>query len=350
MGSVAIAVVIGVTSLVIVAWIAGAIYYDLVGASNAGAISAIAWAAIALVAIILWQPIWKPFVVLLVVLACFAAWWLSQRPSQNRAWDPHFASVARMTMDGDDVTIANVRHSEYLGPGQATPRYETRRYRLSELRGADVLVLTWGAAWMSHPMFIFDFGPEGRVCFSIEVRYRAGQRFSILRSLYRQQEVMCVVSDERDAILRRTKFMLNHDLYLYRLQADDLALRRFFLEYAGTVNALADQPRWYHGLTANCTTIVYAQGREHIPWHWRMVLNGALDKLLYDRQLLDQSLPFPRLKELSWVNDVANRAPAEGFGNYVREHLKGYRGASQLTTIGFGAQDEAADPLPRGRS
>ena len=36
---------------------------------------------------------------------------------------------------------------------------------------------------MSHPALVFDFGPDGRVCMSIEVRFRKGQGFSVLRSL-----------------------------------------------------------------------------------------------------------------------------------------------------------------------
>jgi hypothetical protein len=59
---------------------------------------------------------------------------------------------------------------------------------------------------MSHPMFVFDFGPDGRVCISIEVRYRIGQDYNMMRSLYRQQELVYIVCDERDAILRRTKY------------------------------------------------------------------------------------------------------------------------------------------------
>ncbi len=52
---------------------------------------------------------------------------------------------------------------------------------------------------------------------------------------------------------------------------------------------------------------------------------GALDRLLYERKLLDQDLPFESLKQQSWVNDIANRAPADRFGDYIRRELPGYR-------------------------
>jgi hypothetical protein len=174
-------------------------------------------------------------------------------------------------------------------------------------------------------MFIFDFGPDGRVCISIEVRYRTGQDYSFFRSLYRQQEIMYVVSDERDAILRRTKWLESLDLYLYRLHTEPLGLRHFFFEYASSINVLAKQPRWYHGLTANCTTSIYLQGRARMQWDWRILFNGSLDRYLYEQKFLDQDLPFGPLKQQSRVNDVANRAPAEGFGDYIRRELRGYR-------------------------
>lgn len=308
----------------IVAWLAGAIYYDVLGASKQAKWAAIAWAMLWTVAFLLWAPVWKPLALLLITLALFLAWWLRLRPSQQRDWDPHFAQVASIVMHGDVLTIHNVRNSEYHGVREGTARYETRTYRLSNLRGVDALILTWGSPWMSHPMFVFDFGPDGRICMSIEVRYRQGQRFHLLRTLFRQQELMYVVSDERDAILRRTKFMANHTLYLYRMDADDLSIRRFFLDYATSINRLAAAPRWYHGLTTNCTTSIYAQGRGHIQWDWRLLWNGTLDERLYELKFFDQRLPFARLKDLSRVNEVANAAPETGFGDYLRANLPGY--------------------------
>jgi hypothetical protein len=310
----------------VVAWMAGAIYYDVLRASKSARGAAIAWAVLWTCAFLIWHPVWKPLVLLLVALALFLGWWLQLRPSQHRNWDPHFAQVASIAMLGDVLTIHNVRNSEYRGVRDGSARYETRTYHLSNLRGVDALILSWGSPWMSHPMFVFDFGPDGRVCMSIEVRYREGQRFNLLRTLYRQQELMYVVCDERDAILRRTKYMVNHKLYLYRMDADDLSVRRFFLDYATSINKLAAAPRWYHGLTTNCTTSIYAQGRGHIQWDWRLLWNGTLDERLYELKFFDQRLPFARLKDLSRVNDVANAAPENGFGEYLRANLPGYSG------------------------
>ncbi len=322
---------IAIGSLLLVLWCAGAIYYDLFGESSRGAWAALGWTVLWIVLFVVWRPEGKPFALLLAASIVLAWWWLSQRPSQDRDWDPHFARIARATLDGDAVTIDNVRNSQYSEDGASTASFEARTYRLSELRGLDALLLTWGSPWMSHPMFVFDFGPDGRACMSIEVRYRRGQRFSFLRSLFRQQELIYVVSDERDAILRRTRWLSGHDLYLYRLDVGPLAVRQFFLDYADRINRLAAQPQWYHGLTTNCTTSIYSQSRGHMRWHWRMLVNGSLDRLLYDRALVDRRLPFEELRRRSWINDLANRAPEDGFGDSIRSHLPAYGDARTKT-------------------
>jgi hypothetical protein len=102
-------------------------------------------------------------------------------------------------------------------------------------------------------------------------------------------------------------------------------MRLFFLQYADQINRLAEQPRWYHGLTANCTTAIYLQGRARIRWDWRILFNGNLDRLFYERKRLDQSMPFDQLKSLSRITDLASEAPENGFGDFIRQRLKGYR-------------------------
>lgn len=317
-------------ALAIAVWMAGAIYFDLGGATATGRVLAVLWMGLAVAVFAFWQPPWKPFLLVLVGGGCFVWWWLSQRPSLDRNWDPYFTRLPRVEICGDKITIEHVRHAEYgIADGEAA-RFETRNYRLSELCGVDALIAYWGSPWMCHPMFVFDFGPAGRVCFSIEVRYRVGQVYSFLRSIYRQQEIMCVACDERDAILRRTKRKPNQDVYLYRLQGDGVRMRSFFFEYVNTINALAEQPQWYNGLTTNCTTSIYAQGRSRLKWDWRMLFNGKLDELLYDLKLLDQSMPFLELKTRSKINEPANCASVEDFGETIRRGLPGYRRSAVL--------------------
>lgn len=318
---VGLALMLGAAAVVTL-WMAGAIYYDVCGGGTRGRAAAAVWVAGAIAAFALWQPTWQPFAALLGVTAGFLAWWLRLKPSHDREWEPTVAVLPRATRDGDVVTIENVRDFEYRSLDDFTPRYETRTYHLSNLAGLDIIFFNWGVALMSHPVLVFDFGPDGRVCMSIEVRFRKGQAFSIPRSLYRQQELIFVAADERDIILRRTKHGRPQEAHLYRFNAPVAEVRAAFLDYVGAINRLSETPRWYHGLTANCTTSFYRLPNSRWRIDWRVLANGRLDRALYADGRLDRTLPFEELRRLAYLTDVANEAPADGFGDHIRRELE----------------------------
>lgn len=303
-------------------WMAGAIYYDVFGATRWGQLATVVWLMGVVVAFALWSPRWQPFVSLLAVMALFLLWWFRQQPSHTHDWHPSVAILPRATCEGECITIENLRNFEYRSLEDYTPRYETRIVRLAHLRGVDIIFFNWGSAVMSHPLLVFDFGPDGRVCISIEVRYRKGQDFSILRSLYRQQELIFVVTDERDSILRRTKFGKPQEAHLYHVIATEEELRGVFMDFVQAINDLHMKPRWYHGLCANCTTSFYCLPSSRIRWDWRVIANARLDRALYEIGRLDQSLPFADLRRVSYLNEIANRAPEDGFGDYIRLELE----------------------------
>jgi hypothetical protein len=306
----------------VTAWMAGAIYYDLCGGAKWGRWVAVGWVVGVIVLFALWQPLWQPFAVLLGVLVLFLGWWLRLKPSHDREWDPSVAVMPRAVREGDVVTIENVRNFEYRSLDDFTPRYETRTYHLANLKGADIVFFNWGIALMSHPVLVFDFGPDGFVCMSIEVRFRRGQRFSIMRSLYRQQELIFLVADERDVILRRTKHGRPQDARLYRFKATPEEVRSAFLDYVAAINSLYETPRWYHGLCANCTTSFYRLPNSRRRLDWRVLANGRLDRALYEDGRLDRSLPFPELHRIAYLNELANSAPEAGFGEHIRRELE----------------------------
>jgi hypothetical protein len=203
---------------VITLWMAGAIYYDVCRGTRWGRWLAPGWAVGVITLFAAWQPLWQPFTTLLGIVALFLGWWLRQQPSHDREWDPSVAVLPRAVRKGDVITIENVRNFDYRSPDDFTPRHEARTFHLANLKGADIVFFNWGSPWMSHPVLVFDFGPDGRVCVSAEVRYRKGQKYSILGSLYRQQELIFVVADERDVILRRTKHGRPQESHLYRFR------------------------------------------------------------------------------------------------------------------------------------
>src|SRR5688572_26800443 len=76
------------TAALLTLWVAGAIYYDAFHATRWGRFCAAGWTVGVVVLFVVWQPLWQPFAVLLGVTALFLVWWLRQKPSQHRDWEP----------------------------------------------------------------------------------------------------------------------------------------------------------------------------------------------------------------------------------------------------------------------
>jgi hypothetical protein len=310
------------SAAVITLWTVGAIYYDVGRASNWGRVLAPCWAVGVIFLFVAWQPLWQPFVALLVLTSVFFALWLRQKPSHKRDWDPSVAVLPRAVREGDVIRIENIRNFEYRSLDDFTPRYETRTFHLANLKALDVIFFNWGSPWMSHPVMVFDFGLDGRVCVSIEVRYRKGQHYSLFRSLYRQQELIVVFAEECDVILRRTKYGPSQEAHLYRLKASADEIRNTFLDYIEAINSLYETPRWYNGICANCTTTYYRLPHSRFRFDWRVLVNGRLDRALYADGRLDRTLPFQELRRKASLSAIANSAPENGFGDHIRRELE----------------------------
>jgi hypothetical protein len=122
----------------------------------------------------------------------------------------------------------------------------------------------------------------------------------------------------------RTDFR-NEDVYLYRLRPTKARARAFLVDYLEAMNALAEHPGWYNALTTNCTTtirqrVMHAGG--NVPLSWKLLANGYLPELLYERGTLDTSLPFTELKAASSINQRARAAgDSENFSAAIRAGL-----------------------------
>jgi hypothetical protein len=91
------------------------------------------------------------------------------------------------------------------------------------------------------------------------------------------------------------------------------------------MNALAREPGWYNALTTNCTTtirqrVMHAGG--NMPLSWKLLANGYLPELLYERGTLDTSLAFAELKALSRINERARATrDSDDFSAAIRAGL-----------------------------
>jgi len=292
--------------LLLLAWAFGALYYD--GPARWLAFVQLLLAAGVLACV---KPRWLKFGVFAAWWLAVLAWWLSLKPARDADWQPDVARTPWAEIDGDLVTLHNVRNCDYRTETDYTPRWETRRVDLSQLTGIDLAINYWGSPWMAHPIASFQFADAPPICFSIETRKRVGQSYSAIGGLYRQFALVYVAADERDVLRVRTNFRQGEDVFLYRLKLGRGQARERFLEYVAAMNGLRDRPRWYNAVTTNCTTSIRVQrpATGRAPWDWRMLVNGKGDEMLYERGVLtNDGLPFARLKERARINEAARAA------------------------------------------
>jgi uncharacterized protein DUF4105 len=307
-----------------IAWAAGALYFDLPAPSIVRTIASLVWAVGAVALAVFGRA--RGRILGLLGFAGITCWWLTLRPTQDADWQPQVATLAYASRNGDRFTVHNIRNFEYRSATDFTPRYDTRDFDLTNLRAADLFINYWGSPCIVHPIASFDFGPQGHLCFSIEIRPKRGQKYSALAGLYRQFTLIYIAADERDVVRLRTNYKYE-DIYLYRLRFSPDEARVRFIEYIDVLNELYARPAWYHVVTHNCTTAIRAlhPSAQQVPWDWRILINGFLDRMLYERGLLAGDLPFEELRAQALINQRA-RAAGDGpdFSQRIRAGLAGF--------------------------
>jgi len=308
-----------------VLWATAALYFDF-NVPSLRAPLAILFAVAMLLAFIFVKSRLRAMGVFIGGFLLVLGWWFTLQPSNERPWQQDVAQTAWAEINGDEITLHNVRNCDYVTETNYTARWETRKVRLSQMTGVDVAITYWGSPWMAHPIVSFQFADALPVCFSIETRKEIGESYSAVRGLFRQFELIYIVADERDVVRLRTNYRQGEDVYLYRFKLTPNQARERFMEYLRQINAMHERPRWYNAITANCTTSIRAQNApsERVPWNWRILLNGKLDEMMYHRGLFAGDVPFTELKQRVHINQRAGAASQSStFSRDIRDGVPG---------------------------
>jgi hypothetical protein len=258
-----------------------------------------------------------------VALVAIAAWWSSITPSNARDWQPDVARLSHATIQGDLVTVHDIRNFDYRTETDFTPAYYDRTFDLRQLDSADLVAAYWMGPAIAHLMISFGFGDD-RLSVSIEARKEKGEGYSTVKGFFRQYELYYVVADERDSIRLRTNYRKGppEEVYVFPLRGPRENLRRVFLEYMHKLNGLRERPEFYNTLTTNCTTSILMNTRvnpESLPLSWKVLASGYTPEYVYSMGRMDQTLPFDELRRRSLVNAAARAADqAPDFSRRIR--------------------------------
>ncbi|MDT4828385.1 DUF4105 domain-containing protein [Achromobacter agilis] len=307
-------------------WGCLALGYQMPGGGAVKSVAMLAWAGLCLyAAVALWRrrprrALW----VYLIGLAALCGWWLTLAPSNDRVWADDVARTLRGSVAGSVVTLENVRNFDWQPDTDAryTARWETRSYDLDALASVDMVLSYWGSPAIAHTLVSFGFADGRHVVFSVEIRKERGEQFSEIGGFFKQFELSVVAADERDILYVRAGPRAER-VFLYPVSMPVPAMRELFLSYVRTANELADTPRFYHTVTANCTTLVYRMVRAIVPglpMDYRILLSGYLPEYLYEQGGLDRGQPLAALREQAFIGKPALPGPdAAAFSRAIRQ-------------------------------
>ena len=297
-------------------WGALALWYQVPGGDALRILAVALWTVLSLAMLVaLWRR--RTALGLLGFSAAFAVllvWWQQIPPSNDYIWADDVAQMTTGTVDGDRVALHNVRNFEWRSDSDYTQRWETRHYDLDHLSSVDMIMSYWSGPAIAHMLVSFGFDEVEHVVFSVEIRRKQGESFSEIGGFFKEFELSILAADERDVIRVRTN-VRGEDDYLYRIKMPASAMRSLFLAYIDQANRLADTPRFYNTVTANCTTLVYHMLKRivgYLPLSYSLLLTGYLPQYVYRIGGLASAYSFEELRARGRITERAKAADLSG--------------------------------------
>jgi hypothetical protein len=322
----AVVLLLAVAVVLMTAWGALAIFYsNLPGESLRAALAAV-FVLVTGAGFMFLKSRWRALAGFFVLFGVLVAWWLAIPASNDRPWQRDVAVLPYATVQGEQVTIHNIRNLNYRTETDFDVRYYDKTFDLARLDSVDLIAVYWMGDAIAHVMITFGFQEKDFVTFSIETRKEIGEGYSTLKGFFNQYELIVIAGDERDLIRVRTDYRRPpEDVYLYRTRMPRENARKFFMEYVRQINSMKDHPEWYNTVTSNCTVDVVRLIRDaggKAGYNWKVLLSGYTPLYAYELGGLDTRIPFEELRKLSYINP---RAVAIGddpeFSMKIREGL-----------------------------
>lgn len=310
-------------------WGGLALYYQLPLNMPWLAVSLVLWSSTSIFTLVhLWRANrWQGLLLYVVLHTALLVWWFNLTPSNQHLWEDDVAQMTTGRIEGDQVTLFNVRNFAWRSETDYTPRWETREYDLSQLQSVDMFTSHWGMDAIAHVLVSFGFDDDQFVTFSVEIRKKKGQQFSEVAGFFKQYELSILAIDERDAVAVRPN-VRGEDTFLYRIDMPEDIRRQLFVSYIEQANQLMDEPRFYNTVTANCTTLVFGM-MQHIsgglPLDSRLLLTGYLPSYVEELDGLTDGFDLAQLRSAGRITERSKQAKNnENYSKIIRQGVPGW--------------------------
>lgn len=253
---------------------------------------------------------WRWLSVFALALIGVIGWWNTLVPPTDREWPAEVAHQFSGTIDGDTVTLENVRAFEWRTDEDYTEHWVTRTYDLTQIETVDLFLSFWGAPSIGHFMLSFGFSDGRYLTFSDEVRRAVGGEFSPVGDFFKANPIITVASEEYDVVGLRSNIRKER-VQIFRVKSDPARRRALLEAYVVSANKLIEKPRWFNSAFTNCSRSSIQLARHvgaNLPADWRILVNGYFPDYLYERGAMNTDFSLDDLFRLGDITERANTA------------------------------------------
>mgnify|MGYP001030130135 CR=1 FL=1 len=269
-------------------------------------------------------------IVLLFVIAILLFWiWTRIRhltPSNDLSWVNENKFTAYAEIKGDNVLLKNVRDFNWRTTKDYDERWVEKKFKISDCTKI-WLVLEYFYPTrrpVAHTLLSFEFKNGERISCSIEVRREPGERFSPIKGLLREFEIMYVWATEEDVIGVRSRCRKSETHLFEAVILGEGNQSRMLESYLKRTNNLHEKPEFYNSIFNNCTTNIASHVNEvypgRVPRAIGVILPGLSPRLLSRNNLV--KIRGENIKEEMKTNQIEERARSwdgeSDFGETIR--------------------------------
>lgn len=262
-------------------------------------------------------------IALLVIVGSIIVWQLMLKPSNFRNWSPDQDTLPSAEINGSLVTIHNIRNFTYQSTTNYTPSYYDNSFDLNKIKQIWYIVEPFASYGAAHTFLSFEFEGNKFVSISVEIRKEKGEKFSPIKGLFKQFELMYVVADEQDVVKLRSNYRKDK-VYVYPIKSTKEGAQNVFMSMVQSMNSLHDKPEFYNTLLNNCTTKIAKHVNKvspgHIPWNYSFVLPSNSDRHAFNLGLIETTeTDFEKVRSSHQINTLAEKyADDENFSLKIR--------------------------------
>lgn len=220
------------------------------------------------------------------LLGCgIVSYHLLPNPNPER-WQTSWAREPQFSIQGDTLTISNLRDFRYRSETDFDAHYRTESYDLTQLTDVDFAECHWdGMEAICHTMLSFGFADGRRFVISAETRLPEGEVQNALGGLYKRYGLLYVFGTEEDLFALRTNYR-HEDLLVMPMKLKPGRGRVLLETFIRIAQQAHSSHKSYNTISGNCSSGVMESFRSLAPNMPRIydlapIHNGSISALLY---------------------------------------------------------------------